>query len=131
MILTASGRAFTPLYTAQNRKAGADDLLDLNAGFSASHDKKKQKKSRSEKKDKPHKGQVYGSVSSDPVLVAEHLAQLVELSVVPEAVGGPISISAVSVALCTDDRDNGDGEKSKKNKKQHKKQHKKEKQKAT
>ena len=59
-----------------------------------------------EKEEKEEYVGVYGSVSPDPVLVPEPLAQLVEVSVVPESVGGPISISAVSVAVCTDDRDN-------------------------
>ncbi len=47
------------------------------------------------------------------------------LAAVPEAVGGPISITAVSVALCKDDSDNSDvnlAKKKKKKKKDQKKQ---------
>ncbi len=47
-------------------------------------------------------------------MVDEPLAQLVEVSVVPEAVRGPISITAVSVALFTDDSYNEDRDKKKK-----------------
>ena len=43
-------------------------------------------------------------------------------SVVPEAVGGPMSITAVSVALCKDDSDNSDVVFEKKKKKEQKKQ---------
>ncbi len=72
------------------------------------------------------RGRYHGSVSTDPVPVLEGgpLPHLFVPSVVPEAVGGPMSITAVSVALCKDDSDNSevDFEKNKKKKKEQKKQ---------
>ncbi len=109
------------LRSTQTRAAA--ELIDLNAGVSESHRKKKKENSKSEKKDKAHKGKFHGSVSTDPVpvLVDSPLPQLLEHSVVPEAVGGPISITAISVALSTDDSDNGDGDSEKKKHKEKKK----------
>ena len=102
-------------------------MIDLDAGVSESDRRKKKKRSKAEKKDKALKDKVHGSVSTDPVPVLEGgpLPHLFVPSVVPEAVGGPISITAVSVALCKDDSDNSDVVFEKKKKKKEQKKQKK------
>ncbi len=89
-------------------------MSDLDAGISEAHRKKKKKNSKSTKK-----GKARGSVSTDPVpvLVDGPLPHLFEPSVVHDDVGGPISITAVCVALSTGDSNNGDGDSEKKKKK--------------
>jgi hypothetical protein len=102
-------------------------VIDQDAGVSESDRRKKKKRSKAEKEDKAHKDKVHGSVSTDPVPVLEGgpLLHLFVPPVVPEAVGGPMSITAVSVALCKDDSDNGDLVFEKKKKKKEQKKHKK------
>ena len=101
-------------------------MIDQDAGVSESDRRKKKKRSKAEKKEKALKDKVHGSVSADrvPVFEGGPLPHLFVPSVVPEAVGGPMSITAVSVALCKDDSDNSDVvfEKKKKKKKEQKKQ---------
>ncbi len=94
--------------TLRSTKREAAEVIDLDAGVSESDRKKKKKRSKSEKQDKALKDKVHGSVSTDPVLVLVDgpLPNLFVPAVVPEAVGGPISITAVSVALCPDDSEN-------------------------
>ena len=99
-------------------------MIDQDAGDSESDRRKKKKRSKAEKKDKALKDKVHGSVSTNPVPVLE---KALVPSVVPEAVGGPMSITAVSVAVCTDDSDNSDLVFEKKKKKKKKKEQKKQK----
>ena len=96
-----------PSTLSSTQKRKADAVIDLDAGVSESDRRKKKKRSKAEKKDKALKDKVHGSVSTDPVPVLEGgpLPHLFVPSVVPEAVGGPMSITAVSVALCKDDSD--------------------------
>ena len=96
-------------------------MIDQDAGVSESDRRKKKKRSKAEKKDKARKDKVHGSVSTNPVAVIENA--LVP-SVVPDAVGGPMSFSAVTVAVCNEE-EGEEGlkfEKKKKKKKEPKKQ---------
>ena len=99
-------------------------MSDLDAGVSESDRRKKKKRSKAEKKDKALKDKVHGSVSTNPVPVLE---KALVPSVVPEAVGGPMSFSAVTVAVCKEEEEEEEGEdlafeKKKKKKKEQKKQ---------
>ena len=98
-------------------------MIDQDAGDSESDRRKKKKRSKAEKKDKALKDKVHGSVATNPVPVLE---KALVPSVVPEAVGDPMSITAVSVAVCTDDSDNGEGDSEKKKTKKVQKKQKKE-----
>ena len=82
-------------------------MIDLDAGVSESDRRKKKKRSKAEKKDKALKDKVHGSVSTDPVRVLEGgpLTHLFVPSTVPEAVGGPMSFTAVTVAVCKEEEE--------------------------
>ena len=97
-------------------------MTDLDAGVSESDRRKKKKRSKAEKKDKARKDKVHGSVSTNPVAVFE---KALVPSVVPEAVGGPMSFSAVTVAVFKEEEKEEEGlnfQKEKKKKKEPKKQ---------
>ena len=94
-------------------------MSNLDAGVSESDRRKKKKRSKAEKKDKARKDKVHGSVSTNPVAVFE---KALVPSVVPEAVGGPLSFTAVTVAVCKEEEEDVDFEKKKKKKKEPKKQ---------
>ncbi len=99
-------------------------MIDQDAGVSESDRRKKKMRSKAEKKDKAHKDKIHGSVSTDPpvpVLEGGPLPHFFVPPVVPETVGGPMSLTAVSVALCKDDSDDGEVVFQKKNKKEQKK----------
>ena len=96
-------------------------MIDQDAGDSESDRRKKKKRSKAEKKDKALKDKFHGSVSTNPVPVLE---KALVPSVVPEAVGGPMSFTAVTVAVCKEEEEEEDlaFEKKKKKKKEQKKQ---------
>ena len=100
-------------------------MIDQDAGDSESDRRKKKKRSKAEKKDKALKDKVHGSVSTNPVPVLE---KALVPSVVPEAVGGPMSFTAVTVAVCKEEEEEEEEElafekkKKKKKKKEQKKQ---------
>ena len=77
-------------------------MSDLDAGVSESDRRKKKKRSKAEKKNKALKDKVHGSVSTNPVPVLE---KALVPSVVPEAVGGPMSFTAVTVAVCKEEEE--------------------------
>ena len=77
-------------------------MIDQDAGDSESDRRKKKKRSKAEKKDKALKDKVHGSVSTNPVPVLE---KALVPSVVPEAVGGPMSFTAVTVAVCKEEEE--------------------------
>ena len=106
------------LRNTQKRKAAA--VIDQDAGDSESDRRKKKKRSKAEKKDKALKDKVHGSVSTNPVPVLE---KALVPSVVPEAVGGPMSFTAVTVAVCKEEEEEEEDlafEKKKKKKEQKK-----------
>ena len=75
-------------------------MIDQDAGDSESDRRKNKKRSKAEKKDKARKDKVHGSVSTNPVAVFE---KALVPSVVPEDVGGPMTLSAVTVAVCNEE----------------------------